>query len=259
MTSHSWKKKCLNYWWIKLIINLGRLVWSTLTQNKCQEDEVAATWKRSNRKGKWNVASVKAKNMPDTCVHRGNLTTAEVSFRMRIKEVLHRNWWNSKLIKTLLLKVQTYKICALADSITLQAGSSYFTWEKQLRHLAWQQFERCWVLSEKILHEEGERKMLYKAKESHWIYWKDNGSNTADGVTVHKKKCYSKSWKCTKVCLVVNCLVAVCPDINSRINKGRWPVQEWPIQPLLSEKIFCEEKMRNGQKQWITSFSEQTI
>lgn len=152
MTSHSWKK-CLNYWWIKLIINLGRLVWSTLTHNKCQEDEVAATWKRSNRKGEWNVASAKSKNMQDSYVHGGNLTTAEVSFRMRIKrEVFHRNWWNYKLIKTLLLKVQTYQIRALADSITLWAGSSYIKWQKQLRHVAWEQFERQWVLSEKILH-----------------------------------------------------------------------------------------------------------
>lgn len=60
MTSHIWKK-CLNYWWIKSIINLGRLVWSTLTHNKCQEDELSATWKGRNRKGKWNVAFVKSK------------------------------------------------------------------------------------------------------------------------------------------------------------------------------------------------------
>lgn len=147
MTSHSWKKS-LNYWWIKLIINLGRLVWSTLTHNKCQEDEVAATWKRRNRKGKWNVASVKSKNMQESYVHRGTFTTAEVSFWMRIKYVLHRNWGNYKLIKTLNLEVQKYQMCALLGTITLRARSSYFTWKKQLRHLAWEQFERCWAFTE---------------------------------------------------------------------------------------------------------------
>lgn len=47
--------------------------------------------------------------------------------------------------------------------------------------------------------------------------------------------------------------------INSGVNKGRWPVQEWPIQPLLSENSFCDEKKRNGQNQWISSFSEQMV
>lgn len=31
------------------------------------------------------------------------------------------------------------------------------------------------------------------------------------------------------------------------------------IQPPRSETIFCNEKMQNGQNQWITSFSEQMI
>lgn len=150
MTSHRWKK-CLNYWWIKLIINLGRLVWSTLTHNKCQEDELAATWKRRNRKGKWNVASTESKDMQESCVHRGILTTAEVSLQMRIKEdVLHRSWGNYKLIKTLFLEVQKYQICALLGTITLWARSSYFMWEKQLRHLALEQFESCWAFTESL-------------------------------------------------------------------------------------------------------------
>lgn len=30
-----------------------------------------------------------------------------------------------------------------------------------------------WILSEKIFYEEDKRKILYEAKETHWIYWKD--------------------------------------------------------------------------------------
>lgn len=64
--------------------------------------------------------------MQDSYMRRGNSATAEVSFRMRIKgEVFHKNWWNYKLIKTLVLKVEKSKICELAGGITLRAESSY--------------------------------------------------------------------------------------------------------------------------------------
>lgn len=76
----------------------------------------------------------------------------------------------------------------------------------------------------KIFYEDDKRKILYEAKETHWICWKD--------ITIQKATLNHAN---SPENLVVNCLL---PDIKSEIYRRGWPVQDWPIQPLVWKDIL---------------------